>query len=391
MKVVVAHNRYASGQPSGENVIVDAEIAQLGAAGVTVVPFLRSSDEIGTFSTAQKVLLPLSPLRNGASQRALSAVIKAEKPDLVHLHNPYPLISPSIVKTAHAHGVPVVHTVHNYRQVCAPGLYFRDGHICTQCRGRTFPTPAVTHACYRGSKAQSAVMAATLTYHRSTWKQVDHFVALTDRIAAHLADFGIPAERITVKPNGIPDTGAATGPGNGFLYAARLTPEKGLELVLDAWSRHDDGALGPLRIIGDGPLRPHAERAAAERGDVTYLGPVDNATVRAEVARAACVIAASTWHDVLPTIILEALSGGRPVLVTDRGGMPYLTGEAGWVVEADAASLADGLRKAHEGAAALAPVARARYESQFAPDVLTERLIGIYRAVLDRGAGPSAG
>ncbi|GAA4244102.1 glycosyltransferase [Dactylosporangium darangshiense] len=386
MKVVVAHNRYASGQPSGENVIVDAEIAQLGAAGVTVLPFLRSSDEIGTFSTAQKVLLPLSPIRNGDSQRALAALLKTEKPDLVHLHNPYPLISPAIVQTAHKHGVAVVHTVHNYRQVCAPGLYFRDGHICTECRGRAFPLPAVTHTCYRGSKAQSAVMAATLAYHRGTWKQVDHFIALTDRIAAHLADFGIPAERITVKPNGIPDSGAAPGPGEGFLYAGRLTPEKGLELVLDAWSRHPDGSLGPLRIVGDGPLRPRAERAAAERSDVTYLGPVDNAAVRAEIARAACVIAASTWHDVLPTIILEALSGGRPVLVTDRGGMPYLAGDAGWVVEPEPEALAAGLAEAHQGAAALAPVARARYESQFSPDVLTERLIGIYRDVAARRA-----
>ncbi|MGI5246210.1 glycosyltransferase [Dactylosporangium sp. CA-139066] len=384
MKVVVAHNRYASGQPSGENVIVDAEIAQLGAAGVTVLPFLRSSDEIGTFSKAQKVLLPLAPIRGADSQRALAALIQGEKPDLVHLHNPYPLISPAIVRTAHQLGVPVVHTVHNYRQVCAPGLYFRDGHICTQCRGRAFPLPAVTHTCYRGSKAQSAVMAATLAYHRGTWKQVDRFIALTDRIAEHLADFGIPADRITVKPNGIPDGGAAQRPGDGFLYAARLTPEKGLELVLDAWARHPDGALGPLRIVGDGPLRPLAERAAAERADVTYLGPVDNATVRAEIARSACVIAASTWHDVLPTIVLEALSGGRPVLVTDRGGLPYLTGEAGWVVEPAADALAAGLARAREGAAALAPVARARFESQFAPDVLTERLIAVYRDVVSR-------
>ncbi|WP_432982325.1 glycosyltransferase family 4 protein [Dactylosporangium sp. CA-233914] len=384
MKIVVAHNRYASGQPSGENVIVDAEIAQLGAAGVTVLPFLRSSDEIGTFSKAQKVLLPLSPMLGGDSQRALAALLKSEKPDVVHLHNPYPLLSPTVVKTAHAHGVPVVHTVHNYRQVCAPGLYFRDGHICTECRGRTFPLPAVTHTCYRGSKAQSAVMAATLTYHRSTWKRVEHFIALTDRIAAHLADFGIPESRITVKPNGIPDAGAATAPGSGFLYAARLTPEKGLELVLDAWLRHGDGALGTLRIVGDGPLRPRAEQAAAARSDITYVGPVDNAEVRAEIARAACVIAASTWHDVLPTIVLEALSGGRPVLVTDRGGLPYLTGDAGWVVEPTPEALAEGLVKASAGAAELAPVARARYESEFAPDVLTERLIDVYRTVTTR-------
>lgn len=382
MKVVVAHNRYASGAPSGENVIVDAEIAQLSMAGVSVLPFLRSSDEIGTFSTARKVLLPLSPIRNGESQRALEKLIKAEKPDVLHLHNAYPLLSPWVVRTAHSHGVPVVHTVHNYRQVCAPGLYFRDGHICTECRGKAFALPAVRHACYRDSKAQSAVMAATLAVHRGTWRGVDRFVALTDRIAEHLRDFGVPAERITVKPNGIPDTGVATGAGEGFVYVARLSPEKGLELVLDAWRRHPEGALGPLRIVGDGPLRPLAEAAARDRSDISYLGVVPHAEVRAQIAAAACMIVASTWHDVLPTVVLEALCAGRPALVTDRGGLPFLTGDAGWVVEPTPEALADGLAKAHAGAGALTSTARRRYEEHFAPDVLIQRLIDVYRSVL---------
>ncbi|MEV4507906.1 glycosyltransferase family 4 protein [Dactylosporangium sp. NPDC049525] len=382
MKVVVAHNRYASGAPSGENVIVDAEIAQLSTAGVSVLPFLRSSDEIGTFSTAQKVLLPLSPIRNGESQRALEKLIKAEKPDVLHLHNAYPLLSPWVVRTAHAHNVPVVHTVHNYRQVCAPGLYFRDGHICTECRGKAFALPAIRHACYRGSKAQSAVMATTLAVHRGTWRGVDRFIALTDRIAEHLRDFGIPDERITVKPNGIPDTGAATGTGEGFVYVARLSPEKGLELVLDAWRRHPDGALGPLRIIGDGPLRPLAEAAARDRSDISYLGVVPNTEVRSQLGASACTIVASTWHDVLPTVVLESLCAGRPALVTDRGGLPFLTGDAGWVTEATPEALAEGLAKAHVGAAGLATVARRRYEEHFSPDVLTQRLIDVYRSVL---------
>ncbi|MEV0132277.1 glycosyltransferase family 4 protein [Dactylosporangium sp. NPDC050688] len=382
MKVVVAHNRYASGAPSGENVIVDAEIAQLSMAGVSVLPFLRSSDEIGTFSTARKVLLPLSPIRNGESQRALEKLIKAEKPDVLHLHNAYPLLSPWVVRTAHSLGVPVVHTVHNYRQVCAPGLYFRDGHICTECRGRAFALPAVRHACYRDSKAQSAVMATTLAVHRGTWRSVDRFVALSDRIAAHLRDFGIPDERITVKPNGIPDTGVAPGAGEGFVYVARLSPEKGLELVLDAWRRHPEGALGPLRIVGDGPLRPLAEAAARDRSDISYLGVVPHAEVRAQIGAAACMIVASTWHDVLPTVVLEALCAGRPALVTDRGGLPFLTGDAGWVVEPTPEALADGLAKAHAGAGALTSAARRRYEEHFSPDVLIQRLIDVYRSVL---------
>src|SRR5262245_30491549 len=153
MKVVIAHNRYSSAQPSGENTIVDAEIGQLTAAGVTVLPFIRSSDEIGTLSLAGKAMLPLSPVWAPGAQRDLAALLDRERPDVFHLHNPYPLLSPWVVRTAHAHGVPVVQTVHNYRQVCASGLYFRDGAICRDCRGRAFALPAIRHACYRGSRA----------------------------------------------------------------------------------------------------------------------------------------------------------------------------------------------------------------------------------------------
>src|SRR5690242_10203039 len=207
MKVVIAHNRYAAAAPSGENVIVDAEIAQLRAAGVTVVPFLRSSDEIGGLPAAQKALLPLSPIYNGPAQRTLARLIGSEKPDLVHLHNPYPLLSPWVVRTAHKHGVPVIQTVHNYRQVCSSGVYFRDGHVCHDCRGRAFGLPAIEHACYRGSRAQSAIMAGAPAIPRGTWHSVDRYVALTDAVAAPLVGYGIPAERISVRPNAIPDPG----------------------------------------------------------------------------------------------------------------------------------------------------------------------------------------
>src|SRR5438874_926384 len=324
MKVVVAHNRYSSAQPSGENRIVDTEIAQLREAGVEVIPFIRSSDEIGTLPAARKALLPVSPIRAAPAQHELAQLIKTERPDLLHLHNPYPLISPWVVRTAHAHGLPVVHTVHNYRQVCANGLYFRDGHICQDCRGRAFGLPAVVHACYRGSRAQSAVMATALAVHRGTWRGVDRYIALTDGIAEHLRGYGIPAAHITVKPNAVPDPGPPPAtPGTGFLYAARLVPEKGLPLLLDAWNAHGVGELGPLRIAGDGPLRTLAEEAAAVRADVSYLGSLDPAGVRAAIRDSACVVAPSTWHDVLPTIGIESLANGRPVLGTAMGGIPF--------------------------------------------------------------------
>ncbi|GIF71052.1 glycosyltransferase family 4 protein [Asanoa siamensis] len=382
MKVVVAHNRYREAQPSGENVIVDQEIDQLAAAGVEVLPFLRSSDEIPSMSPAAKALLPISPIYAPKAQRDLADLIRAHRPDVVHLHNPYPLISPWIVRTAHRFGVPVLQTVHNYRQVCASGLYFRDGGICHDCRGRALPLPAIKHRCYRGSAAQSAVMATALTLHRPTWRAVDGYLALTDAIKDHLLGYGIPADRITVKPNAIPDPGQPAPLGDGFLFfSGRLSEEKGIRLLLDAWRRHPDGAHGTLRVAGDGDLRPLVEEAAAQRRDVEFLGRLDRPAIDAALRATAVVLATPTWHDVLPTVVLEALAAGRPVLGTSLGGVPYEVGDAGWTVPAEAAALAAALPVAAAEAAAKAPLARARYERTFHPDVVTKQLLDTYARV----------
>ncbi|MEU2700976.1 glycosyltransferase family 4 protein [Micromonospora aurantiaca (nom. illeg.)] len=412
MRIVVAHNRYREAQPSGENTIVDAEIAQLTAAGVEVLPFLRSSDEIPSMSKPAKALLPISPIWAPKAQHDLDRLLTEHRPDVLHLHNPYPLLSPWVVRTAHKRGVPVVQTVHNYRQVCSSGLYFRDGVICQDCRGRTLGVPAIVHRCYRNSRAQSALMATTLAVHRPTWKSVDRYIALTTAVADHLRDYGIPDERIVVKPNAVPDPGAPAPSGNGFLFMGRLSPEKGLDLLLAAWRRHPVGALGPLRIAGDGELRPRAEAAADERPDVLYLGQLDRSGVRAALADSSVVLATSTWHDVLPTVIIEALASGRPVLGTALGGIPYLVGadgprepagtgpaevataapgdgrvalpsgvqrgEAGWVVAPEVDVLAAALPLAAAEARMLAGPARSRYERTFHPDVITKRLIDIY-------------
>lgn len=408
----MAHNRYREAQPSGENTMVDSEIAQLTEAGVEVLPFIRSSDEIPSMSKAAKALLPISPIWAPRAQEDLGRLLTERRPDVLHLHNPYPLISPWVVRTAHRHGVPVVQTVHNYRQVCSSGIYFRDGRICQDCKGRALGVPAIVHRCYRNSRAQSALMATTLAVHRGTWRSVDRFIALTSAIADHLRDYGIPDERIVVKPNAVPDPGRPAPLGDGFLYMARLTPEKGLDLLLEAWRRHPVGALGTLRVAGDGELRPLVEAAAAERADVVYLGQLDRAGVRAAVEASAVVIAASMWHDVLPTVIIEALASGRPVLGTALGGIPYLvgadgprepagtgpagtasavpgagaaplpagvvTGTAGWVVPPEPAAMAAALPVARANAAALSGPARLRYEQTFHPDVVTKRLLDIY-------------
>ncbi|GAB3648180.1 glycosyltransferase family 4 protein [Glycomyces tarimensis] len=388
MKIVIAHNRYASAQPSGENVIVDYEIGALRDAGVDVVPFLRSSDEIGGLAPHQKAALVVSPVHAARTQRDLAAVLERERADVLHLHNPYPLLSPSVVNTAHRAGVKVVQTIHNYRHDCVNGLYFRDGHDCTDCHGRRWNAPGVLHACYRGSRAQSAVMAVALGAHQRTWKTVDRFVALTDAIADFLRGTGIGDEQIRVKPNAIADPGPVPL-GEGFLFGARLVPEKGVELLLDAWRRADLPGRR-LRIAGDGPLRPLVEEAAAREEGIEYLGQLDADGMRAALAASAAVVIPSVWRDVLPTTGLEALASGRAIVATRMGGAPFVAGAdaaapAGVAVEPNAQALARGLETVAKDPA-YAANARARYESTFSPDVVLRQLIGIYEELLEEEA-----
>lgn len=406
MKVVVAHNQYSSAQPSGENAVVAAEIDELTRAGVQVLPFLRSSDEITTFSPAQRAALVVSPVYARRAQRELRELLRRERPDVVHLHNPYPLLSPWVIRTAQAEGVPVVHTLHNFRQTCVNGLFHRpavrkdarltssaqegvlpdtDTGSCRACAGRAIGLPAIRYACYRGSRAQSAVMATTLALHRRTWPRLDRVLALTPAMAEYARSLGVAPERIVVRPNAVPDPGPPPGPGTGFLFAARLSAEKGVTLLLDAWDRHPEGSLGPLRIAGDGPLAPLVRERAAARGDVTYLGRLDRAEVAAAMRTAAVVVVPSQWEEVCPMVAIEALAHARPVLGTALGGLPWLIGDAGWTVPPTVEALAAALPVAAE-AAALTDRARALYEARYTPAVATRTLLDVYRSL-----APSAG
>ncbi|MFB9659129.1 glycosyltransferase family 4 protein [Glycomyces mayteni] len=386
MKIVIAHNRYSSAQPSGENVVVDYEIGALREAGIEVVPFLRSSDEIGSLPAHKKALLAASPVHAAGTQRRLAEVLERERPDLLHLHNPYPLLSPSVVTTAHRHGVKVVQTIHNYRHDCMNGLYFRDGHDCRDCHGKRWNGPGVQHACYRGSRAQSAVMALALGVHQGTWRSVDRFVALTDAMAGYLEGIGIEPGRIRVKPNAVADPGVAPL-GEGFLFGARLVPEKGVELLLEAW-RIARPAV-PLRIAGDGPLRGLVEDAAAANPEIHYLGQLGPVARDAAVAASAAVVVPSIWQDILPTSGIEALAAGRAVVVTSMGGAPFIAGEgtpapAGIVAAPEPAALAAAINEVAKDPS-YAANARARYESVFAPEVTLRRLVEIYEELLAEG------
>src|SRR6185437_4455257 len=171
MRILLAHNRYRSGAPSGENRVVDQEGEALEALGHEVIRFGRSSDEIGQWPLAKKASLPARTVWSRESHRELAAALRERRPDVVHLHNTFPLLSASVLYACRDARVPVVATVHNYKLACASGDFFRDGSVCHDCSGG-LPGPALRHGCYRGSLPATAPVALAMTAHRQAWRQL---------------------------------------------------------------------------------------------------------------------------------------------------------------------------------------------------------------------------
>ena len=272
MRVLQVHNRYRSAFPSGENGSVDQLTDMLRNAGVEVKTYIRASDEIEYFGLVKRAELAVRPIYSLEDTKALKAQIRSFGPDVVQLHNPYPLISPACIRVAKAEGVPVVQFVHNYRFACANGLYFHDGRVCQDCLGKRVPWPAVRHSCYRNSMPQSTIMAGSLIVHRSTWQMVDRFLPVSDFVAEQLVAAGVPPKKIVVQPNIVLDPGEPAPFGEGFLFAGRLEQAKGIKLLLEAWLLSGVGKATTLTIAGDGSDRSTVEQAAHVDPSISYLG-----------------------------------------------------------------------------------------------------------------------
>jgi len=386
VRVLVVHNRYRSDAPSGENRVVDHEIDALREAGLDVATYLRSSDEISKMSLPRKMANVTSAIHSPSALKEIRRVLLELQPHVLHLHNPYPLISMSVVRLAHSCGVPVVHTVHNHRHTCMSGSYQRAGHDCHDCLGRG-PWPGAVHGCYRGSRVQSTIMAAALISHRRTYDLISRFVVVTPQLANSLRTVGVHPDRITVKPNAVPDPGPVTPPGAGFAYVGRLSREKGVPLLLEAWKQHPENSLGTLTIAGDGPAADEVRRLSASRRDVTVLGAVPPEQVVEVMRAAAAVVVPSTSTEGLPLTVLEAFSLGRPVIVSDVSGLAQVVDAGvGWVVDPTPQSWAAALAQL-PGKPALAKrgaAARQRYVERYTPEKVTRRLIKVYEQAADQ-------
>ncbi|MCC9157994.1 glycosyltransferase [Streptomyces parvulus] len=396
MHVLVAHNRYASAQPSGENKVVDQEVALLRGAGHRVGVFERRSDDIAARSLPGKAAVPLLVPWNPAVRREFTARLRAERPDVVHVHNVFPLLSPAILAACADAGVPAVATLHNYTQVCPPGTLQRDGGPCTECVG-SGPLPAVRHGCYRGSRLATVPLAVSMSVNRRRWwSGVERFFCISAAQRDVLVGAGMPAERLSVKHNFVPEPGVVrTGPGEHLLFLGRLAEAKGVRLLMAAWDElAAGGGVGvPLVIAGAGPLEGEVTAWAAGRDDVRRVGLYDTARCREALARSVAVVAPSTWLEAFGLVVVEAMAAGVPAVAAGHGAFTELVedGVTGLLHRpGEASSLAACLRRITAEASRnreMGRAARRRYERGFSPDVGLERLLEGYRTAI---AGRSA-
>jgi glycosyltransferase involved in cell wall biosynthesis len=389
MRILVAHSRYRSAAPSGENRVVDQETAALTALGHEVELFERRSDDIEAWPAVRKAALPAAVVWNGGARRDLRAVLRSSRPDVVHVHNTFPLLSASVLYACRDAGVPVVATLHNYKLACASGDFFRDGAVCHECADGA-PVGALRHGCYRGSRAATAPVALAAVAHRRAWRtMVAAYACISASQRDLLRGVGLPADRVFVRHNMIPALAAtAVTRRPEVVYAGRLDATKGVPVLLAGWDRYLAANPSPglsLVIAGAGPLEDDVRSWAASRPSVRFFGQLDADACAAAMAAARAVVLPSAWEETFGLAAVEAMALGVAPVAAGHGAFPELItdGVDGVLFRpGDPASLAAAVELADKDNRVFEEYgiqARKTYEQRFDPEESLRRLIDIYK------------
>ncbi len=385
MRVLVVHNRYSSRVPSGENTVVDAETGWLKDAGVEVRRHEVTNDDIVQGGIRTRIEIGIAAAWSTNQARRLRSAVERERPDVVHVHNLFPILSGSVARAAAEADLPVVWTVHNYRLTCVAGTRFRDGAMCDRCH-RGWRVPGVAFGCYGTSRLASVSTTVGTSIFRGIARRRLTTVAVSDHVRRWLLGLGFDPARTMTKYNGVPGPAAvpaAAAPARGrtILYLGRLAEEKGIRLLLDAWRQvADPGAR--LRFVGSGPLAQDVADAARRDPRIDPVGQVARDDVAAHLLEARALVVPSVWEEPFPLAALDGLAHGRPVVTTGLGGLRDMVDDScGWIVAPDPGAVAAGLTEvlaADEAVAVRGGQARLVYEKRFTPEVTTRALVDIY-------------
>ncbi|AMC36804.1 glycosyltransferase family 4 protein [Janthinobacterium sp. B9-8] len=378
-RVLIVHNAYQ--QKGGEDSVVDNEIALLKKHGHEVEHYFRHNDEIINQS---KLSLLKQTVWSKKTYTEFSLLLKRVKPDVIHVHNTFPLISPSLYWAAQALNVPLVQTLHNFRLLCPQATFLRDGRVCEDCVGHA-TWRGIMRRCYRDSFAQSAVLSGMLTIHRSvgTYKnKINRYIALNEFCKNKYIQGGIPADKIMIKPNFAEDVGCGAEQRSGFLYVGRLSPEKGARIFATAFSADPHGHLA---VVGAGEESVYLTGIA----QLDLCGALPQQEVRAYMRSSLALVLPSICYENMPMTLVEAYSSGLPVIASRLGPLCDLVedGKTGLLFNAsDADDLAKKMTWAVNNPEAMAEMgrnAREKYLAEYTPDKNYEILMNIYNEAIN--------
>jgi glycosyltransferase involved in cell wall biosynthesis len=382
VRILQLHTRYR--QQGGEDAIVDSEAELLRNAGHDVRQFVEQNPDRPIPSIVGIALSPWNP----AAVKRLRHEIADFNPDVAHVHNTWFAMSPAVIRCLKSARIPVVMTLHNYRITCANGLLLRDGKPCEVCVG-TGPWPAVAYGCYRDSRVLSVPAAATISLHKmlGTWtRSVDRFIVHTEFQRDLMTRAGLSGEKLTVKPNSVPDPGPrirSASKSTTVLFAGRISEEKGVDHLVEAWRTLDPSSL-QLVIAGGGPMLDEIRRDLP--ASVVSLGMVTKDRLRTLMLSARAAVLPSVWYEGMPLALLESFAAGLPVAASNLGAQGSIVGSIlgnDWLFEAgDKSSLSSVLKRFEDDdwcdSASLA--VRAAFEERFTEGRGVEQLQEIYRA-----------
>lgn len=382
MQILSVHNRYQI--RGGEEECYEAEADLLRARGHNVAVYEKDN---GKVAAANKLQVAIETIWSTEAYSDFTQQLKNKPYNVVHLHNFFPLISPSVYYAAKAEGVSIVQTLHNYRLVCPNALFFRDGKVCEDCLGKFVPYPGVLHGCYRGNRAVSAATASMLTVHRTmgTWTNiVDRYITLTNFAREKLIQGGLPAEKIVVKPNFVhPDPGVGAGNGGYALYVGRISVEKGIDILLEAWEKLSIPV--PLKIVGDGPLADLVVQATKRLPKVEWLGRKPMSEVHELMGEAMFLVFPSKWYETFGRVAIEAFAKGTPVIASKIGAIAELIDDERTGLHfkpsepEDLAAKVDWALANPKKLAVMRRQARAEYEAKYTAEINYQQLINIYQ------------
>jgi glycosyltransferase involved in cell wall biosynthesis len=389
LRVVTVHNRYVN--RGGEDVVFEAESTLLKNHGCYVKTITAQTQAPQSLLAGPQMAIEATWSRKWSAE--FKRILDQEQPDVVHVHNSFPLMSPSIYYACHEAGVPVVQTLHNYRLLCPGALFFRDGKVCEDCTQHGL-LRGVAHGCYRGSRPQTAAVVGMLATHRTlgTWSEkVDCYIALTEFARQKFIAGGLPAEKIVVKPNfHDPDPGMRESLGEGAVFVGRLDEQKGVRTLFNAWQKFNIQI--PLNIIGDGPLleelRRRKEDSKLER--VSIEGRKSHGETLAAIQSARFLIFPSQWYECFPVTLVEAFASGVPVVASRLGAMAEIIEDRHTGIlfnPGDPADLAQKIEWTATHPAELQEIGRAcrrEYELRYTAEKNFEQLISIYHQAISQ-------